>query len=223
MSKKIQSRSERNKKHSNRSDLVLKLSIGLLALAILILLLEIIYPGSNGANESDLALGERESESASIIIQESELEESEESEADDEEPASNEISESSELAESSESSESNDSEDSEIREVPSNDPNVIKAYAGNWEPIGTTQTGPHITNYDDGSADRIEIKRATAAVIGIPEEDMVEYWIGNDGDQKVTATVEQLSTHRLYKAYLTWVDGEGWQVTRYDEIKTFIQ
>ena len=44
------------------------------------------------------------------------------------------------------------------REVPSTDENVTKAYTGDWEPIGTTQTGEHVTDYSDGSADRNEIK-----------------------------------------------------------------
>ncbi|MGP6139975.1 MULTISPECIES: YrrS family protein [unclassified Jeotgalibaca] len=213
MSDKIQSRAQRNKhnkKNNGRSDLVLKLSIGLLVLAIFILLLELIYPGSNGANENDLALDSKQSES-SMIIQETESEVDSES--------------SEESVESTESkeSESKESEESEVREVASNDPNVIKAYVGDWAPIGTTQTGTHVTNYNDGSADRIEIKQATAQATGIPEGDMVEYWIGNDGDQRVTATIMQTSTGRFYKAYLTWVDGKGWQVTRYDEIKEVVQ
>lgn len=221
MSNKIQLRSQRNKKNSNRSDLVLKLSIGLLVIAIFILLLEFIYPGSNGSNERDLVLGSNQ-ESESVVL---DTETSEESEEDE----SAKLVESDKTEKSSEAEEETSSEntfeegDAGIREIPSNDPNVIKAYAADWEPIGTTQSGTHVTDYNDGSADRIEIKRAVSQATGVSEDDMVEYWIGNDGEQRVTATIIQLSSGKYFKTYLTWNDGKGWQVTRYDEIREVVQ
>src|SRR5699024_2870371 len=39
----------------------------------------------------------------------------------------------------------------ELKEVQSSDSNVIKAYEGDWDPIGTKQEGPHTTTYADGS------------------------------------------------------------------------
>src|SRR5699024_8543834 len=48
----------------------------------------------------------------------------------------------------------------ELKEVQSSDSNVIKAYEGDWDPIGTKQEGPHTTTYADGSDDRIEIREA---------------------------------------------------------------
>lgn len=211
LSDKIQSRSQKNKNNqNNRSDFVLKLSIGLLIIAIFILLLEFFYPGSNGANEKDIVLGSNK-ESESVVIAEESSEVSQEEEND-------------EVDETEEEESSEESTDEiAIREVPSTDPNVIKAYAADWEPIGTTQSGTHVTNYNDGSADRVEIKRATAQATGVSEDDMVEYWIGNDGEQRVTATIMQLSSGKYFKTYLTWNDGKGWQVTRYDEIREAVQ
>lgn len=217
LSDKIQSRSQKNKNNqNNRSDFVLKLSIGLLIIAIFILLLEFFYPGSNGANENDIVLGSKQ-ETESVVIAEESSEASQETASDE----TDETEQSSERVEEESSEESTD--EKAIREVPSTDPNVIKAYAADWEPIGTTQTGVHVTNYNDGSADRIEIKRATAKVTGVSEDDMVEYWIGNDGEQRVTATIMQLSSGKYFKTYLTWNDGKGWQVTRYDEIRAAVQ
>lgn len=215
LSEKIQSRSQRNKNNNNnRSDLVLKLSIGLLIIAIFILLLEFFYPGSNGANETDIVLGSnQQSESVKIDEESSEVSQVDESEETEQ------SSESEEEASSWEES----SKESAVREVPSNDPNVIKAYAADWAPIGTTQSGTHVTDYNDGSADRIEIKRAVSQATGVSEDDMVEYWIGNDGEQRVTATIMQLSSGKYFKTYLTWNDGKGWQVTRYDEIRDVVQ
>lgn len=212
MSDNMQSRSQKNKRKNTRSDLVMKLSIGLLFLAIFILLLEWVYPSSNGANEKDLALDGNGQSESSLVLRESE----DESEVGSE-------SSSQEASESADSTESESDKAVSVTEVTSNDPNVLKSFVGDWAPIGTTQSGSHITNYDDGSADRVEIKRAVSQVTGVQENDMVEHWIGNDGEQRVTATIRQVSSGKFYKVYLSWNDGKGWQVTRYDEIREVVQ
>src|SRR5699024_1486401 len=81
----------------------------------------------------------------------------------------------------------NEEDEEETEEVDPSDANVSKAYTGNWEPVGTKQSGSHTTNYDDGSQDRIEIKEAVQLATGL--QDMTELWVGNGGDQKVIATV----------------------------------
>lgn len=110
-----------------------------------------------------------------------------------------------------------DKEKVETKEVESSDDNVTKAYEGNWKPIGTEQSGPHTTNYDDGSQDRIEIKEAIRSATGL--EDMVELWIGNGGDQKVIATVATPDNSDIYRVYLSWIDEEGWQPTKVEKLK----
>ena len=103
--------------------------------------------------------------------------------------------------------------------MPSTDENVAKAYTGDWEPIGTSQTGEHsATDYTDGSADRIEIKQAVAVATGISADNMIEWWIGNAGDQQVTATVSDTQKEKIARVQLKWVDGEGWQVTLVEEL-----
>lgn len=110
-----------------------------------------------------------------------------------------------------------------IQQVDSTDENVLEAYTGNWQPIGTTQEGPHTTNYNSGSTDRIEIKNAVSLVTGIDPAQMIEHWVGNNGEQKVISTVENKQTNDLYQVYLTWIDEEGWQVTRVERIKEIIE
>lgn len=112
-------------------------------------------------------------------------------------------------------------EDVEVEEINSTDENVIVAYRGDWQPIGTTQTGEHITNYNDGSQDRTEIKRAVSYVTNIEEDDMIEHWIGNDGHQKVQATVSSKTTGQFYRVYLTWVDEQGWKPTKVERLKEY--
>lgn len=112
-----------------------------------------------------------------------------------------------------------DQSDVDIEEVSSDDDNVAKAFKGDWDPIGTEQTGPHTINYNDGSDDRLEIKEAVVMVTDLDEDDMIEHWIGRGGDQAVIATVYDTSQEHIYRVHLQWVDEEGWQPTQVEELK----
>lgn len=117
--------------------------------------------------------------------------------------------------------ESEEESDVDIKEEESDDDNVIKAYSGDWQPVGTSQSGPHTTNYNDGSDDRKEIKEAVSIVTGINNDDIVELWVGNGGDQKVEATVSDQAGENYFKVYLTWIDDDGWQVKRVERLKEY--
>lgn len=112
-----------------------------------------------------------------------------------------------------------ESDDIVIQEIESSDENVMEAFVGNWEPIGTEQEEPHTTNFDDGSTDRKEIKEAVLSVTQIEADQLIEHWIGNGGEQKVIATVEDWSNNEYYRVYLSWIKNEGWQVTLVEKIK----
>src|SRR5699024_3870393 len=116
-----------------------------------------------------------------------------------------------------EKKEDDEEDEVETEEVEPSDANVSKAYTGNWEPVGTKQSGSHTTNYDDGSQDRIEIKEAMQLANGL--QDMTELGVGNGGDQKVIATVASPDETDIYRVYLSWVDGKGWQPTKVEELK----
>lgn len=116
----------------------------------------------------------------------------------------------------------NDSnKDVSTEEVESDDENVTKAYKGDWEPAGTEQSGEHTTDYDDGSQDRNEIKQAVSEVTGVSEDEMIEHWVGNEGEQKVTATIQDESDDQFYKVSLDWVDDKGWKPTKVEELESF--
>lgn len=115
-----------------------------------------------------------------------------------------------------ENEEDNSYEDRESAE-PSGD-DVAEAYTGDWDPIGTEQEGDHNTDFSDGSADRVEIKRAVSKVTGLSEDGMIEHWVGNNGPDKVIATVSDSSNSENYRVFLNWVDGEGWQPTQVEEL-----
>lgn len=109
----------------------------------------------------------------------------------------------------------------ETKEVASDDSNVKKAYTGNWKPIGTNQEGPHTTNYDENSDDRIEIRKAVSQVTDVEESNMIEHWIGNGGDQKVVATIQDQTNSSFYRVYLEWVNDKGWKPTKVEELKNY--
>ena len=117
--------------------------------------------------------------------------------------------------------ENDEEQDVILEEIESDDANVIKAYKGNWDPVGTEQEGPHTTTYEEGSTDRIEIQRAVVMVTGIEEDNMIEHWIGRGGEQEVIATVSDHDLENYYRVYLQWVDEEGWQPTMIEELKQY--
>lgn len=191
----------RQELHGNHKRNNLLVVLGVIAAAFLglVLLYNIFY----GNDEEPSMAANNQTNSQNMIITESD--------------ASSDTSSSAEASSEKEGKEETDSE-TETEEVPSTDKNVTKAYTGDWEPIGTTQTGEHVTDYSDGSADRNEIKQAAAAATGISADNMIEWWVGNAGDQQVTATVSDTQKETIARVQLKWVDGEGWQVTLVEEL-----
>lgn len=106
----------------------------------------------------------------------------------------------------------------ETTEADPSDDNVIEAYTGDWQIVETVQEGTHTTNYDDGSQDRIEIKEGVMRATGL-SEDLVEWRVGNGGDQKVIATVSDPDETRIYRVYLSWIENQGWQPTKVEVLK----
>lgn len=109
--------------------------------------------------------------------------------------------------------------DVELKEVEPSDDNVIQAYEGNWEPIGTEQEGPHTVTFSDNSIDRLEMRKAILLATGLSENDYHEWWLANGGDQKVIATVSNNNETEVFRVYLSWIDNEGWQPTKVELLK----
>ena len=47
---------------------------------------------------------------------------------------------------------------------------------------------------------------------------MIEWHVGNGGEQKVIATVSNRAKTEYYRVYLDWIDGEGWKPTLNERI-----
>ncbi|REB09953.1 DUF1510 family protein [Sporosarcina sp. BI001-red] len=90
-----------------------------------------------------------------------------------------------------------------------------------WEPVGTSQSGNHVSQYDGSSVDWQEKKKALAYATGMTENDMIFLKIKNGGSpQKSIGIVSSRDKSKKYRVYLEWVDGEGWKPTQMDVLNT---
>src|SRR5699024_10244213 len=115
--------------------------------------------------------------------------------------------------------EEEDNQEVDTEQVEPSDDNVIEAYTGDWQPVGTEQSEPHTTNYSDGSQDRQEMRKAVAAATGLDENNFIMWWVERNGDQSVINTVSDPNETEIYRVYNTWVANEGWQPIKVERLK----
>lgn len=90
-----------------------------------------------------------------------------------------------------------------------------------WEPVGTSQTGNHVSQYDGSSVDWQEKQKALAYATGMSQNEMIFWKINNGGSpQKSIGVVSSKDKSEKYRVYLEWVDGEGWKPTQMDVLNT---
>ncbi len=90
-----------------------------------------------------------------------------------------------------------------------------------WKPIGTTQTGEHVSLYVVHSVDWDEKKQALAYATGLSQDAMIFWKIKNGGGpQKSIGIVSSRDSSQKYRVYLEWVDGEGWKPVKMDKLTT---
>ncbi|HSI66040.1 MAG TPA: YrrS family protein [Planococcus sp. (in: firmicutes)] len=104
----------------------------------------------------------------------------------------------------------------------SNDPIVEETVINtSWEPIGTSQSGNHVSAYDQSSVDWKEKVGAISYATGLGENEMYVMMIQNGGGpQKSIGTVTSKDKSEKYRVHLEWVDGEGWKPVKMDVLKT---
>ncbi len=90
-----------------------------------------------------------------------------------------------------------------------------------WEPIGTAQTGEHVSVYAEGAIDYNEKKDALAYATGLPIKSMIFHRIKNGGGpQSAIGVVSTLDKKEKYRVYIEWVDGEGWKPIKKEVLTT---
>ncbi|PIC78496.1 hypothetical protein CSV74_02935 [Sporosarcina sp. P19] len=89
-----------------------------------------------------------------------------------------------------------------------------------WKPIGTKQTGEHVSKYDGQSDDWYEKKKAISYATGMSEDQLYFERIQNGGSpQKSEGIVRSKDNSKKFKVYLEWVDGQGWKPVKMEVMK----
>lgn len=106
--------------------------------------------------------------------------------------------------------------------IPSDD-EIIKETIINtaWQPIGTEQSGEHVSLYDGKSIDWQEKKKAIAYATGQSEEALIFWKIKNGGSpQKSIGIVSTKDQQQKFRVFLEWIEREGWKPTKVDVLTT---
>jgi hypothetical protein len=88
-----------------------------------------------------------------------------------------------------------------------------------WQPIGTTQSEPHVTQFKEDSVDWKEMLDAVSYATGLSQSDMIVWFIGNNGPNKAVATISTKDRTQRYKVYIEWVENQGWKPTKVQKLR----
>ncbi|ENH97604.1 hypothetical protein J416_06318 [Gracilibacillus halophilus YIM-C55.5] len=107
----------------------------------------------------------------------------------------------------------------ETEQVETEGENVISAYKGNWQPVGTVQEEPHQTTFEQDSVDWDEMLQAASVATDIPKDQLYDWYIQGAGEQKTIATVTPVDDYsEIYNVHLQWVENQGWQPTLVEKL-----
>lgn len=198
---KNDSRANQNKQ--NQSGNIFYWIIG--ALTIILLSLIIFVFVRSGSKQETI---EKDPESA--LVEEDNGSGSDQNEQDDEaESDQNEASD-----EKDEKNELDNNEDDEEEEEDNDD----SIQPGESEVVNedSPHDSSHVVNFNEGSKDRVAIKNKVMTATGL-DNNLIEWWVGNNGPGKVEATVSDSEKREIYKVYLQYGDGD-WNVTNYERL-----
>lgn len=221
--KQTKTRTRSNRRRENN-----KIIYGIIALLVIVLLILLVIFIQSNNDKPDINDGEQTNENTALTNDEDSLNnqnniesETKNDVANDEENNQNEANEEADNTDATPLDHVSLDEFSQsdlVQVNTSNDEDVIESYVANWQAVGTSQTGEHNSNFDEASPDRIEINQAITAVTKLTEDQFTQWWVGNDGFNKAFTDIEEKATGQLYRLFLTWHDGSGWQVTQVDKL-----
>ena len=173
-------------------------------------------------SDSDTATTEKTTKETNTASTDNKEKEKAEKVAEEEKAAEEEALKEESTEEEADESTTEDDSEAKVTEIEeTDDENVEKAYKSeDWEPVGTEQSGEHVTSFDKGSADWKEMTTALSSSTGIAESDMTIWRLGNGGaPNKATGTVSAKNDDKTYRVQLEWVDGSGWRAAKVEELK----
>ncbi|RAK17343.1 uncharacterized protein DUF1510 [Anoxybacillus vitaminiphilus] len=98
--------------------------------------------------------------------------------------------------------------------------NIIQEIVNpSWQPIGTTQSEPHVTTFDKNSVDWKEMIDAISYATRLSPSEMIVWFIGNNGPNKAVATISTKDKKQHYKVYIEWVEQQGWKPTKVQQLR----
>ncbi|KXH87366.1 YrrS family protein [Sporosarcina sp. HYO08] len=219
------SRVSRKKSRNNR---LLNIAIGIVALLIIVVASTIIFGDDQASDRDTVKEGQTEIVNKADEKNTNEKTTDEQSTVkDDPEQASNSAKQEDAQNDTEETQsptlDGEEEESGEIVEHFASDDEFVSESITNksWEPVGTSQTGEHVSLYDGSSIDWHEKKQAIAYATGYSEEEMIFWKIKNGGSpQKSIGIVSTRDQAEKYRVYLEWVDGQGWKPVQMDVLTT---
>ncbi|MFC5713488.1 YrrS family protein [Thalassorhabdus alkalitolerans] len=135
------------------------------------------------------------------------IEENEEAREEEEEEADSDGDDAADEREEEEAREDSDEEGSE------NDGPQIPENEGDWEPIGTEQSGSFTHNFSSGSQNWNEMEMAMEYATGISRDDMTIWRLENGGNATTAVGTVGLyeERHQPYRVTIEFIEGEGWK------------
>lgn len=212
--------------HKRKKNNILNILIGIVLFLIIIVTVNIVT-GDDEKESADQSDVTTELEEENVKNESIEQEKGNESEEVVESSTESTDSTSSNEDTTSESKENvkNDTDDKETGTVttePSTDTNVESVIVDSgWQPIGTEQSGDHVSSYDNSSVDWEEKVKALAYAANLDESNMYVKFLGNGGSpQKSIGTVTSKDGSEIYRISLEWIDGEGWKPTKKEKLNS---
>ncbi|WP_181315315.1 YrrS family protein [Salsuginibacillus halophilus] len=120
--------------------------------------------------------------------------------------------------------EETDEDQSEIRdededEVEQEEEETERPEDGEYEPIGTAQTGSFQHDFNRDSVNWAEMEEALSYATGLSQEEMVIWHLGNGGAPDRAEGYVSLAENedRPYRVLMEFVEGEGWKPIEVEE------
>lgn len=208
--RKEQENSSSNPKRKTQSGLS-KVYYWVIGILFLILLLLVVFIFSRSGDKVNLG----NEEDTGAIVQDENTEQADPAEPAEEETSDTEATDNAEEENAEEEpvedeeSEEDTEEDTE-EEISPGDSTTVNEDA--------PHDSSHATNFNEGSSDRVAIKNQVMSATGLGS-DLTEWWVGNNGPGRVSATVSSSDRSEIYQVNLQYGDG-NWHVISYERLSS---